>query len=454
MPVAEAAGPLRTAIRADATFSGADAELAFSRARGAGTTAIRVELSWAGVAPAVKPPGFDARNPNDPGYDWSRFDRVVQRAVRQGLEPLAVVNAAPSWARRSPAVVGSAPDANDLARFAAAAAARYSGRTPEIPRVRWWQLWNEPNVSTYFTPQFRGEAPVSPILYRTLVNAFAAAVHRAHSDNLVIAGGLSPFTVRTKSLETIGPLRFMRRLLCMSGGSRPKPTCKTQVHFDVWSHHPYTSGGPTHTASNPNDVSLGDLPEMKRLLLAGAKAGHVLSRAKVRFWVTEFSWDTNPPDPRAVPIRLQARWTAEALYRMWRIGVDLVTWNQLRDDLYPQEPVQSGLWFRGGARLSSDRPKLTLTAFKFPFVAYRQHGGIFFWGRTPWGRPGRLVLETSSGHGWRRLLRLSANRYGVFSSLITSPVRRGYVRARLLPGGATLSFSLARPPDRFGPPFG
>ena len=52
---------------------------------------------------------------------------------------------------------------------------------------------------------------------------------------------------------------------------------------------------------------------MKVLLDAAARTRHVRSRAPVRFWVTEFSWDTNPPDPRGVPVKLQARWLSEAL---------------------------------------------------------------------------------------------------------------------------------------------
>jgi hypothetical protein len=89
-----------------------------------------------------------------------------------------------------------------------------------------------------------------------------------------------------------GPLTFMRELLCLSRELRP--TCRQRVRFDVWSHHPYTSGGPTHEAQLPDDASLGDLPEVRRVLDAAVRAGHVRSRGKPRFWVTEFSWDSKP----------------------------------------------------------------------------------------------------------------------------------------------------------------
>jgi hypothetical protein len=273
-------------------------------------------------------------------------------------------------------------------------------------------------------------------------------------DNVVIAGGLSPFTVHVGATRTIGPLRFMREMLCMSKGPHPKPTCTARTKFDVWAHHPYTSGGPTHHANLPDDVSLGDLPTMRALLDAAVKAHHVVSSRRVAFWVTEFSWDTNPPDPNALPVLLQARWTSEALFRMWQDGITLVTWLQLRDGSYPENPVQSGLYYRGGS-LQTDRPKPTLQAFRFPFVAYAQRGGVFVWGRTPASRPAVVVLESRTNGRWRRLATVRADRYGIFTRRVaTSLPLTAWVRARLANGTASRPFALRQPPDRFVHPFG
>ncbi len=150
----------------------------------------------------------------------------------------------------------------------------------------------------------------------------------------------------------------MRELLCMSAGDHPHPTCAKTIHFDIWAHHPYTSGGPTHKALNPDDVSIGDLPEMKRLLDAAVKAGHVVSRQRIRFWVTEFSWDSQPGDPKGVPAGLHARWVSEGLYRMWQSGVSLVIWFNLRDDPFVtggpiSASAASGCAARGGWRPTS-----------------------------------------------------------------------------------------------------
>jgi hypothetical protein len=192
---------------------------------------------------------------------------------------------------------------------------------------------------------------------------------------------------------------------------------------------------------------------MSVLLQAAHKAGNLVTRGGLPgFWVTEFSWDTNPPDPLGVPERLHARWVAEGLYRMWNQGVSLVTWFQLRDQPFTTSPVQSGLYFRGEAGIESDRPKLALTAFRFPFVAFREpkRKTITYWGRSPVGRATVIVEQQISGT-WRTVTRLRPNRHGIFSGRYPNAARSGFVRARLAGGkDEALPFSLVVPPDRPG----
>jgi hypothetical protein len=256
------------------------------------------------------------------------------------------------------------------------------------------------------------------------------------------------------------PLDFMRKLLCMSGGRDPRPECGAQVAFDVWSTHPYTSGGPTHHAYWPDDVSIGDLPEMRRLLRAAIRHGRVSSARSVEFWVTEFSWETNGPDPLGLRPKLHARWTSEALYRMWSSGVSLVTHWLLRDRPFPATANQSGLYFCGlrettdegscWASSLGDVPKSrTIRAFRFPFVAFPRNGRVFTWGRTPASKPGRVVIQRRTSSGWRRIGVLRANQYGIFQKTWRIAATRGVWRARLAPNGqASVGFSLRRVPDR------
>ena len=422
----------------------------FARMRRTGAQVVRLSLSWAAVAPARRPAQFNATDPSDPAYAWEAFDRELAEAFAAGLTPLVNINSAPRWANDPFDVGPGLPDADALGAFARAAARRYSGTYAALPRIRYWQVWNEPNISLDLTPQLLDGHPVAADRYRVMVNRFAASIKQVHADNLVVAGGLAPFFDHTPYVVAQdtdwGPLSFMRRLLCLSRALRP--TCTNRVRFDVWSTHPYTSGGPTHEAVLPDDVSLGDLGEMRAVLTAAERAGHIQSRGRVRFWVTEFSWDSNPPDPRGVPTSLLRRWVPHALYQMWRNGVSLVTWYQVLDEPLDSSPLQSGLYYRDGG------PKPYLQGFRFPLVAFPRAHGVYVWGRTPTATRGRVVVQQKSTSRWKTLAVLTSDRAGIFRRTFTT-VPRGDVRARLAgTSDLSLPFSLRAVPDHIYIPFG
>ena len=420
---ADAARPLVTAVIDPSAYTGSDAHVAFSRVRAAGGTAVVLVLAWRAVAPApgaLRPPtGFDPSDPADPQYRWAPFDAEVEEAVAHGLQPLISVTLMPRWAadQTIPFHGVGRPNLQALTDFVHAAATRYDGTFEGLSRVRLWKVWNEPNARREINPQFVDGSLVSPAYYRRMVNAFASAAHGVAADNVVVAGGLAPFGHTSPDIQVIAPLRFMREALCVSAGGRP--TCHATMTFDVWSVHPYTAGGPTHVPYDSNDVSLGNLGEVTALLQAAVRAGHVVSRAPPRFWVTEFAWDTSPPDTGAVPAVLAGRWVAEALYRMWSAGVSLVAWFRLRDDPLRgpnASPYQCGLYYYGGTRLAGDRPKPLLAAFRFPFYASARKGSVFVWGRTPTNGPAVIVVQQSVAGRWRAVARLRADVAGIFQA--------------------------------------
>lgn len=197
---------------------------------------------------------------------------------------------------------------------------------------------------------------------------------------------------------------------------------------------------------------------MRRTLRAARARGRIVTdQPGVAFWVTEFSWDTSPPDPRGVPSERHARWVSEALYRMWRSGVSLVTWTQLRDYPFPAHAYQAGFyrWDRGGDRFNKPK-KLSLTAFRFPFVAFPRRGGITVWGRTPTSQSVRVVIQRKTSRGWVRLASVSPNVNGIFSRRISTRKTKGTVRARWVAGRqSSVPFTLlVRTPDIFVNPLG
>lgn len=438
---------------------------AFENIVATGSTMVQSPLVWSRIAPRHEPASWAPSNPADPHYDWRAPDAWVAGAIAQGLTPVLQVSGAPAWAQGcvSPIPTDTTvcrPEPTELESFARAAASRYSGEFGGLPRVRFWQGLNEPNLSLFFNPQFSNGDPVSPGIYRRLINVFYTAVKSIRRSNVVIAAGLAPIA---RPGSTLGPMRFARKLLCMRGRRDPQPTwgnCGGGVRFDVFDIHPYTTGGPTHEGKS-DDVQLGDLGKLTELLAAADSAGRIHGRfRRTPVWITEFSWDSRPPDPGGVPIGILRRWTAEALFRAWRAGVSRFFWFSLRD--FAREPhtpfsesLESGLFFRGHT-LEADRPKPNLQAFRFPFVAYSRKDGFYFWGRTPTSRGGSVVLQVREYGRWSRAGVARTGRHGIFDGKVAGSYgreKRGWVRA-VYRQERSVPFSLKPIKDFYQPPFG
>jgi hypothetical protein len=472
-PPAGAPTGLHTGIE-DYAPRGPEGALMVQRMRAAGSSVMKIVVSWSQIAPAEPPPGFAAGNPFSPGYDWYELDREVNLAVASGQEPFVVLYGAPNWAAGAPGTMAGggiyAPDPSQLAQFARAAALRYDGTRAGLPRVRYWGVWNEPNVSLFLAPQVQAGAPVSIARYRAMVNGVAGAVKSVRADNLVVAGELFPNGIMRSGLQAIAPLAFLRGLLCMSGRTHPRPTCHTRVSADIVSVHPYTSGGPSDRPANPDNVWIGNLSSMRALIVAAQRSGNLVSAGAAGMWVSEFGWNTAPPSSRGVPVSLDARWISEALYLMSRSGVSLAVYFGLRDGPPPPAIFQTGLYYSCPGGAGCDRPKPGLAAFRFPFVAYAtsRKRQVAIWGRTPAGAPGTVQIQSSAAGGrWRLLSRLSAGGDGLFTGRLQIPGKGSIalvtLRAVLAPGfihaagtGAVASrgFALKRPPDLRVTPFG
>jgi hypothetical protein len=439
-----------------------DPTLAMQKTAEAGSRYVRIYLYWRTVAPHHKPASL-ALQADPSTYDWAagHLQENVDAAVAEGLDAMLTIRSAPNYAQRGkPNSRGTRnPDPAMFRAFVKAATSHFRFD------VKLWGIWNEPNSPQFLTPQYRNGKLVSPALYKNLLKAAAPAVYR-FPENKIVAGETSPFGHTPPHGHNPGPLAFLRKLLCMSGRSSPRPTsCNPKLKADYWTTHPYTSGSPWHHAFNPDDVSFGDVPSWKRLVSRAVNAGHLRNRGggkNVGYWLDEFSWDTKPPDPRSVPLSLHARWTAEALYRARTFGIGALFWGQLRDYPLSAAPYQSGLYFCDTTPSNSCTDPLedpqdasakpALRAFTFPFIAYASHGRIRVWGRVPTGAGDVQIKNQSSGV---TLKTVHANSDGIFSASFASSLKKGKLRAHATaPPMDSRPFSLTRPKELFVNPFG
>ncbi|HZJ29789.1 MAG TPA: hypothetical protein VFD37_07360 [Solirubrobacterales bacterium] len=450
-----------------------DSAIPFQRTKAAGAHYVKRNVYWSIVAPNTNNPNppvdFNAVDRDDPHYNWESIDKFVKNAVAHGLEPILTVTNSPRWARdRCTNVSECAPKAAPYAEFAYALASRYDGTfnpgDGTLPRVRHFQAWVEPNLDYFYKPVFQGRRPISPTTYRAILNPFYDMVHAVHPDNKVLTAGLAPLA---RPRTTVGPLDFLRRMLCLQGRRNPKPQrgCNGFAKFDILAIHPYTTGGPTHSAPGPDDLSLGDLHQASQLLRAADRHRKIRRSSGPRrtpLWVTEFSYDSRPPDPGGLSNFYHVQWSSEAMYRMYKAGVDVMIWFGYRDEKPDGRPhceiFDSGLYRRSG-NLAQDRPKPIMRAFRFPFAGIKGGRTVRYWGRTPDSRPGPVILQMKNGRGGLRTVkRVRAGAGGVFETNVRvrgGVQRNAVIRARApRNGGSSLPFRLHFKRDFYQPPFG
>jgi hypothetical protein len=436
VPMPAAAAPHGLSLGFFDSFAGPGGSVALDDARALGADTVRIAVNWQGVAPPSRPPNFAPADPASPDYRWAGIDAAVQHASRNHLRVLLSFDHAPRWAegarRPNSAPQGSwRPQAPELAAFARAAAARYSGRFPDparpgsmLPRVRFWQPWNEPNLATYVTPQWvrsgRRWKLTSPAIYRSLLNGVYRAVKGVARTNYVVSAGTAPFGDPHPGDPRVRPVLFTQALLCLGS---VRDGCADPAHFDALDHHPYAVSGPRRPALNAGDVSVADIHKLTRLVAQAQRRGTALPRGRKGFWTTELSWDSRPPDPQGVPEHTRARWLEEAFFLLWRQGVGTITWFTVRD----QPPVPSySTTFQAGVLFADGRRKAGATAFAFPFIVYRSRGSYHYWLRSPASGP--LTIEARVGGRWRTVRRVRASRHRVMTGSLPS-MRRSMFRA-------------------------
>jgi hypothetical protein len=437
-PSAAQAAPLTRGFADDTWFSpGGQSWIAKTQTTGA--KRVLIEADWTTLEPNP-PSGADPANPGAPNYSFGELDSRVREFAGSGLSVALLVTDAPRWAEApgGPAGLEAAgawkPNAKAYGQLAAALARRYSGSYPDpsapataLPRVRFFQAWAEANLGVHLAPQWvaRGGqlAQSGPGLYRGLLNAFYSGVKSVHRDNTVITSGFGPYGDRASRSPTarMPPAAFVRGLLCLHGRKLKPTSCPGVAHFDVLATDPYEVASPTTPALNSDDVTAPDLGKLTRLVNRAARVHRVLPRGHKQLWVTEFSYDSNPPNPTAPSAATQAKWLEESFYVFWRQGVSSVFWYLIRDQPGTDWSTSyfSGVYFYNGT------PKPSLQAYRFPFVVMNSGRSATAWGIVP---DSGTVLVQRRRHGkWVTLSRQHANAGAVFVRRVAKS--RGSFRA-------------------------
>lgn len=349
-----------------------------------GVDVVRYTVRWDLIA---KERPTSAPDHLDVAYDWSTADAVLRGLRRHGIQPVVTLYGTPRWANGGLAPNWAPTSPEPFADFSRAAATRYSW-------VRLWTIWNEPN-----RPQWM--RPTSPPTYvRNLLNPAYAQIHAAIPAARV-GGGMTAPRAGSGGVSPVAWIKAMGSL---------------RARLDAYAHHPYPGRPQLETpwapaCGNCSSIAMADLERLVELVHANL--------GRKRIWLTEFGYQTNPPDLYlGVSPTMQARHVESSARRVQLARfVDMLIFFLVRDDA-ADEGWQSGFTTADGAK------KPSYTSFRFPLVRTSRRGDLVgLWGQIrprAGPQPYRLRILRSGRWSWLGGTRVT-NARGVLSVQVRVP---------------------------------
>jgi hypothetical protein len=266
-------------------------------AKQTGATRIRCDLNWWTVQPT-----------GPTSFNWSIYDNVVNSAHTAGLSVIFVPAFTPPWARPSPLPAGTVNPSHvppvqtvDYTNFVAAAVSRYGPYGTQRPFglkgfVRQWEIWNEPNLASFWNP-------TNATAYAVFLKASATAIKAADSGATVISGGMAP------AIDGKGNFSATTGLNAMITTGAITKINGVGVH-----PYPFPAFASENVAANP---MMTLVPKMAQALAAAGYPGK-------KIWATELGWPTASQSTRT--IRSDGTQVGTESYQSMEMADILHTW--------------------------------------------------------------------------------------------------------------------------------
>lgn len=228
----------------------------------AGIGWAKQQFAWAEIEPR---PGAAAAE------DWGKWDDIVDLCERYNIQIIARLDVAPDWAHSSNPHPGAPPDDFDTyGDFVRRFVQHYRGR------VRYIQVWNEPNLSREW-----GNQPVDPAAYVELLKvAYRAA--KIVDPNVVILSAPLAITLGEPHPEAgkwsaMNDLQFLREMY--KAGAAP--------YFDILSVNAFGMDRPPEDPPDPNVLNFQRVVLQRQIMEEYGDADKAV-------WFNEYGWNAAP----------------------------------------------------------------------------------------------------------------------------------------------------------------
>lgn len=231
-------------------------------------------------------------------FDWEKSDQIIATFEKYGLQIIARLDRPPAWTHKDKSIPQAPPDdLNDYGNFIDAFVRRYKGR------VRYIQIWNEPNIF----PEW-GNRPVDPAGYAALLEIAYRRAKAADPNIRVLSAPLAitlgeGWEPNSDFWRHMNDLDYLEALY--KAGAKD--------YFDILSANAFG------LKSTPDDPPDPKQLNFQRVVLARQimeKYGDV----NKAIWINEYGWNAAPPDFPAekllwgrVPEQQQADYTLRGI---------------------------------------------------------------------------------------------------------------------------------------------
>jgi hypothetical protein len=288
--------------------------------------------------------------------------------------------------------------------------------------------------------------PYAPVVYRRLLYAASDGLGASgHGSDQLLIGELLPFARSGRTGSTkLRPLTFLRELACVNGKFRPYRGKAAKLRGcggkfrklpgTGLAFHPYTlGGGPDIKTPNKDDASISTLSRVTKTLDRLHSKGR-LAKRKMPLWITEFGFQSSPPDHFATPLSRIPGFMGQS---------ERIAYKNRRVASYSQYPLlddadlggfQSGLRFKNGKA-----KKGVYAAFAHTIYAAKRGSRVEVFGcERAAGNGTTVTIQGRVGKKgkWKALGTASTNALGYFDRKVRfSPGKRSQLRYRA--GSAT-----------------
>ena len=267
-------------------------ELSLQMIRDAGFRWIRQEFPWEDIEHSARGDFWDHKWNKSA---WEKYDRIVDLAGQYGVQIIARLGNPPTWSRADGDARGTlAPpdDFADFGNFVYTIVERYKGK------VRYYQIWNEPNIY----PEW-GEQPVDAAGYVRLLQVAYRRAKEADPDCVILCAGLAQtLEIGPKNLNDLVYLQQM-----YDAGVKGYFDIMGVMAYGLW-----TGPGDRRTAPELTNFSRPQL--IRDIMVRNGDADKSL-------WATEVGWNALPQDFPTFPtygrvtLKQQARYAVQAYQR-------------------------------------------------------------------------------------------------------------------------------------------